>query len=134
MDPLFPADSVAELAAISDANLPHTAVIETMGIITLPGGVKREQWTVAATVPCRLMPVGAPIEQLQAGQLQGRTGWMLTLSRTVRVTGQQRATVTGETDGVPWTQHVEVIGPIGPHSYQAMTQLLCASRAAPAGA
>lgn len=131
--PLIPDESLAELRAISEANLPHTAEIIGVGDSTRePGGIYVNEPEVKATFPCRLMPAGAPTEQLAAGQPASTMRWLLVLPAGTVIQPSQQVRVSGETKStegsVPWVRELEVIGPITPHSYETQTRVLCESR------
>lgn len=65
---LFSAADLAEMRAFNDANLPHTADVESWSRVREPGGTYVSTWADEQSgLPCRLATVGAPAERLASG-------------------------------------------------------------------
>lgn len=123
---LLPAETLAELRALNEANLPHTCAVtfqQTTG--TRVGGALSAPPTPTAVLPagtpCRLVPLklrGAT-EQLAADQPFLSDPWALVFRIGVVIPEGALATVSG-TDalGAPWTRLVRVGAAIHSRAYE----------------
>ena len=70
-DLLFTPADLAEMRALSEANLPHSCDVQHGTRTREAGGTYTTNWTVEQNdVPCRLATIGTPAERLSAGSLR----------------------------------------------------------------
>lgn len=125
--PLFSDPAKAQMRAVLEANMPHTAQVVAVNLGARIGGVASETpANVGAPFNCKVSVAGTASELLTADQLRNATRYevMVPLSVTT-ITPRHRLAVSGNLDGVAWNLTLEVVGPIGPKLAQTVRRYLC---------
>lgn len=109
------------LRGIQNDNMPHRCRLEAKTSVELPTGGTTDTWTpYAQNLPCRLAPISG--SELPRGLvLTPETNYRLTLPYGQAVAPQDRAVVTGETNGVEWTQTIGFTFIDVPKAFQSAT-------------
>lgn len=118
-------DTIAELRALNDSNLPHLATItRDVQSGAREGGslVDETPVEVFSDRACRLSPAGAQATVAEADQAEGRGSWTLTFVAGTIVPENAIAEVTGETNGVVWTRRVRIAGSRSTRGTNAMAK------------
>lgn len=95
---LLDAQSILEIKASLDANLPHVCNIQTDNAALDAGGGRKKNWVNAgANVACKLSALGAPVESDRNDQKRPLAQWQVRLPAATVVTALNRLIVTTET-------------------------------------
>ncbi len=94
------------LRGIQQDNMPHRCTLERLTDTPLDSGGSVTTWVPYATnVPCRLSPISGT--ELPRGLvLTPQTNFRLVFAYGSAVAPEDRAVVTGETDGVTWSKTI----------------------------
>lgn len=116
MRPFFTKRSVALLRTMNERNLTDMAVIWWMksGDRDVNRDYPEVKTIEAVDVPCRLAPLDlrVPFELRAAQQFGTDAKWTVIFTAGRIVPHTRRLVITGVTNKVPWTQHLEVLGDI----------------------
>lgn len=134
---LFSAADLAEMRALSDANLPHTAALRTGTKTWEAGGTGAAiAWAggdATALGGCRLSPASTPQENLSSGSITNLNEFWVVLPQSVSVPVNAAATyyrleVTHDIPGLPSPLLLYVKGtPF--RSYEMLRKVLCTTEA-----
>ena len=107
---LISPSALARMRALSDANMPYSAAIQSFIDTSSEGGTHTQDWATVATVACRLSVPSAD-ERIVAEQPSGRTQWLLVLPAGTEITAAERVVVTGtDAAGNAFTKTLQVLG------------------------
>lgn len=124
--PLWTHGELAEMAAISEANLPDRCVIEAVTRTTAAGGRVTEAWNPrGAAVPCRLSPAGDAVAASLADQPQALARWIVVLPQGTVVAEGDRLQCSGtDIRGAPWTRTLIVVDERGDRTFEVMRKVV----------
>jgi hypothetical protein len=128
MHELFDAATMAEMRAINNANLPHTALV--LALVEEAGAgasVRPGVWTPLADVdpiPCRLSPY-RPKEDLERTRPAHRGSYVVIVSTESTVDPKNRLRISGSTNLIPWTVDLDIDGVEAPGSFEILRRIHC---------
>jgi hypothetical protein len=133
-DPVLGALELAELRQLSNASMPNAARVLVPTLVRQPGGITRETYPDPASVPaipCRVSRASQQtIATMRLDSLQQRPISVVAFNvddvDEESLTPTTRLVVSGETNGMPWTAHLDVLGVEPHHAYQTQRRALCA--------
>ena len=116
--------TLAEMRAISDANLPYLATIQSQVDTVTEGGQHTLTWGTVSVVNCRLSVPSAE-ERIVADQPTGRTQWLVVFKAGTVITDDQRVVVEGEdAAGIAFTKTLGVLGVNAPLVFELYRQVV----------
>ena len=112
------------MRALSDANLPYLASIQSQVDTVTEGGVHTLTWSTVSVVNCRLSVPNAD-EQIVAEQPTGRTQWLVVFKAGTQITAKQRVVVEGaDAAGNAFTKTLEVLGVNAPLVFEVYRRVV----------
>jgi len=109
------------LRGLRNQNMPHTCSLESKVYTPDDGGGGQDVWTAYATnIPCSLTPLSGT-DFPRGAALTPETNFQLALPYGQAVTADDRAVVSGDTNGVPWTMTIGLTFIASPKSFQIET-------------
>ena len=122
--PLVDPGTLAEMRALSDANLPYLATIQSQVDTVTEGGTHTLTWSTVSVVNCRLSVPNAD-EIIEAEQPTGRTQWLVCFKAGTQITAKQRVIVEGEDSaGNAFTKTLEVLGVNAPLVFEVYRRVV----------
>jgi hypothetical protein len=122
---LLNGDTLADLRALNESNLPHVATItveQTSGAREGGSLVDETLDTLFEDEPCRLSPASTSRTAEQAAQPQTSASWILTFTAGTMVPDNAIAEVSGETNGEAWQRRVRIAGGRQTRAFSSMAR------------
>jgi hypothetical protein len=129
MSRLLSPQRLAQIARRWEANMDCTAIIlpqtQVADGVNTSYRYPEPDESGLTSIKCRLQQ-GAPEEGVSADELRGRIGWQVQCPIGTRIKPSDRLYVSGvDADLGAYTRTLEVVGPAGPRTWEAVRILRC---------